>query len=83
MKRNRRIWYQQRGEQPLLLTFWPQEYRRGNCYTLAGQRYRITRYVHAEDYRFFEVWGRAVEQRGPTGRHPADSPPLSVAQPDR
>ena len=56
----RRIWYRLRGERPLLTTFWPQDYQRGATYQIAGQVYRITRYFHAQDYRFYEVWGHPV-----------------------
>lgn len=56
----RRVWWRVRGEQPLVTTFWPQDYPRGKHVMLDGQTYRITRYVHAQEYRFFEVWGRAV-----------------------
>lgn len=62
----RRVWWRMRGEQPLLSTFWPQDYRRGDYYQLAGRYYCITRYFHAADYRFFEVWGRDVGQQPPT-----------------
>ncbi len=60
------IWWRMRGEQPLLTTFWPQGYRRGDYYQIAGRYYHITRYFHAADYRFFEVWGRDVGPHPPT-----------------
>ena len=63
----RRVWWRLQGEQPLRTTFWRQEYPRGSYYIIDGQTYRITRYVHAEDYRFFEVWGRAVQKRREAG----------------
>ena len=61
----RRVWWRMLGEQPLVTTFCPQDYRRGTTVTLDGQVYRITRYVHAQEYRFFEVWGRAVGVQRP------------------
>ena len=57
-ERIRRCWYRLRGERPLLITFWPQDYPRGTSYQVDGTNYQITRYFHAADYRFFEVWGR-------------------------
>ncbi len=57
----RRIWRQSQGEQVLLTTFWPNDYRRDAVYTLDGTHYRITRYVRsAADPRFFEVWGKVA-----------------------
>ncbi len=49
-----------RGERLLLTTFWPQDYRRGTVYTLNNGTYRITRYFHATDDRFFEVWAEPI-----------------------
>jgi hypothetical protein len=63
----RRVWWRLRGEQPLLTTFWPQNYPRGRYVTSNGQMYQITRAVHAQDYRFFEVWGRAVSTSQASG----------------
>ncbi len=62
-----RVWWRIRGERPVHTTFWPQAYPRGSYYTIDGQTDRITRYVHAQDYAFFEVWGRAVPQRRKDG----------------
>jgi hypothetical protein len=59
----RRVWWRLRGEQPLLSTFWPQDYPRGRYVTSNEQTYQITRTVHAQDDRCFEVWGRAVPGR--------------------
>jgi len=59
----RRAWYRWRGERVVLITFWPGDYRLGDDHTVAGRRYRITRYVRAtqQDTRFFEVWGQALD----------------------
>ena len=57
----RRAWWRWKGEIPLLTVFWPQDYWRGNVYEIDGRHYRITRYLHADDYRFYEVWGYEVE----------------------
>ncbi len=56
-ERVRRTWWRWRGESPLLIVFWPQNYWRGGVYEINGRHYRITRYFHADDYRFYEVWG--------------------------
>ena len=58
----RQQWWRYRGERPLLVTFWPQDFRRHSTHPLDGQHYQITRYVRASDPRFFEVWGRFVEE---------------------
>ena len=60
-----RVWYQLHGERRLLTTFWPQDYRPGATYTLDGQTYRITRYRHAADYRFYEIWGVVIPASAP------------------
>ena len=57
LSRLQRYWYHLGGEQPVLTTFWPQDYRPHQVYRVGGQDYRITRYLHAADPRFFEVWG--------------------------
>ncbi len=59
-ERARRYWYRLRGERPLFITFWPNDYLRGSSIKVDGTTYRVTRYFHAADYRFFEVWGREV-----------------------
>ncbi len=64
----RRVWWRMQGEQPLITTFWPHDYRRGTMVVLDGHTYRITRCVHAQEYRFFEVWGRAVCTHRPPRR---------------
>jgi hypothetical protein len=66
----RRIWYRARGEQVVLITFWPGDYRRNQVYTINGRDYRITRYMRAAEVRFFEVWGREVAG-GDGADHPA------------
>ncbi len=60
-----RVWHRRRGSRPVLLTFWPQDYRYGACYQIDGRYYRITRYFHAAEYRFYEVWGREVHTPSP------------------
>ena len=60
--RLRRWWYHRQGEQCVLTTFWPQDYRCGTTYRIDGHDYLITRYLHASDVRFFEAWGRAIVQ---------------------
>ncbi len=51
----RRHYRHARGERVLLITFWPQDYRRGTVYPVSHPTYRITRYVHAADQHLFEV----------------------------
>ena len=58
--RLQRLWWQSRGEQPILAAFWPQDFQRDTSRWIAGKQYHITRYVRAADPRFFEVWGRAA-----------------------
>jgi hypothetical protein len=63
----RRVWWRMQGEQPLATTFWPQDYPRGSYLVIDGQTYRITRSIHAQEERFFEVWGRVVCVHRPPG----------------
>jgi hypothetical protein len=49
------------GEHPVLIVFWPRDYQGGKVYEIGGRFYRITRYFHAHDYRFYEVWGREID----------------------
>lgn len=63
VKQFRRGWYRIKGEQELLVTFWPNDYRRGATYGVNGQEYEITRYVRTADPRYFEVWGSAKGPR--------------------
>lgn len=73
----RRLWHRWRGEQIVAVTFWPTDYRRGSDYRIDGQVYRITRYFHADDYRYFEVWGlpsaNIAHAQEPPVRPPADA----------
>ena len=55
-----RAWRRWQGEKILLTTFWPNDYRRGALVKIDGRCYRVTRYFHADDPRFFEVWGKAL-----------------------
>jgi hypothetical protein len=55
-----RGWWRLQGERPLIITFWPSDYRRGSIHEIEGQNYYITRYFRAIDGRFFEVWGRRI-----------------------
>jgi hypothetical protein len=57
----RRLWWRRQGEYPVLIVFWPRDYKRGKVYQIHGRFYRITRYFHAADYRFYEVWGCQVD----------------------
>jgi hypothetical protein len=61
----RRFWWRSQGEQAVLIVFWPRDYQRGKVYEIDGRFYRITRYFHASDYRFYEVWGREVDCKPP------------------
>jgi hypothetical protein len=63
-ERVRRRWWRWKGEQPLLVVFWPRDYKQGQVYQIDGHFYHITRYLHADDYRFYEVWGYEVESQG-------------------
>ena len=60
-ERVRRLWWRWHGERALLIVFWPRDYQQGKVYEIDGRFYRITRYFHASDYRFYEVWGTEVE----------------------
>jgi hypothetical protein len=60
VERLRRHWHHMRGEHAVLTTFWPQDFRRGAIYQIDGQPYQITRYLHAPDDRFIEIWGRTA-----------------------
>ena len=53
-------WWRWRGEQPLIVTFWPQRYRRATVVRFDGDRYRITRYVRVAGPRRFAVWGKLI-----------------------
>src|SRR4051794_10697978 len=55
-----RWWWRQRGEEALIVTFWPQDYPRNGLYRRDKTLYRITRYVRTADRRHFEVWGRRL-----------------------
>ena len=57
----RRLWWRRQGEQIVLIVFWPRYYQRGKVYEINDRFYRITRYFHASEYRFYEVWGREVD----------------------
>ena len=57
----RRAWWQWKGERSLLVVFWPRDYKQGEVYQIDGHFYRVTRYFHAHDYRFYEVWGSEVD----------------------
>lgn len=57
----KRVFDNNRVEGPLLTTFWANDYKRGQEYTIEGRTYRITRYVRAADPRFFDVWGYEVQ----------------------
>ena len=59
----RRLLCKCRGEELLLVAFWPRDYALHKVYTVGGQEYRITRYLRATDQRFFEVWGKAATAR--------------------
>jgi hypothetical protein len=52
-----RLW-QYRGEQCLLDTFWPNDYRIGTMVWHAGSCYQITRYERAPGATSFSVWGK-------------------------
>ncbi len=69
--------YYRRGERVLLITFWPQDYRRGTVYPANRPTYRITRYTHAADQRLFEVWGQPLAQAD-SGRSPHHPVPAST-----
>ena len=62
IERGRRAWWRLHGEQPLVTTFWPQDYPRGAEFQIGDQWYQITRYARAADPQFFEVWGKAVRR---------------------
>lgn len=57
----RRAWWRRKGEYPLLIVFWPRDFKQGKVYEIDGRFYRVTRYFHADDYRFYEVWGYEVD----------------------
>ncbi len=57
-------WWRHRGEQALVITFWPHDYPRGTSHWINGQRYVITRYVRSADPSFFEVWGKVTAPQG-------------------
>lgn len=57
----RRLRWRRQGEHALLIVYWPLDYQRGKVYEIDNRIYRITRYFHAIDYRFYEVWGREVD----------------------
>ena len=77
-ERVRRTWWRWRGESPLLIVFWPQDYWRGGVYEINGRHYRITRYFHADDYRFYEVWGAEARAKHAPQQHTLPTP--SVVQ---
>jgi hypothetical protein len=52
--------WRRHGEQLLLDTFWPSDYRIGSVVWHHGQRYQITRYDHASDAQLFAVWGKPI-----------------------
>jgi hypothetical protein len=58
----RRAYWQHSGEQCLLTTSLPNEYRVGTEIQQNGLRYRITRYDVAPDKRVIEVWGQPIGQ---------------------
>ncbi len=71
IERGRRAWWRHRGEQPLVTTFWPQDYPRGAECQIGAQWFQITRYARAADPQCFEVWGKAVRRgvaQGEAGR---------------
>ena len=58
-----RMWRRWQGERLLVvvLCLWIEDYQHGKVYQVDGQLYRITRYVHAVNYDFHEVWGCEVD----------------------
>jgi hypothetical protein len=58
----RRTSWRRHGEQLLVDTFWPSDYRIGSVVWHHGQRYQITRYDHAPDAQLFSVWGKLTVQ---------------------
>jgi len=46
----------------VVLCLWIEDYQHGKVYQGDGRLYRITRYVHAVDYDFHEVWGCEMER---------------------
>ena len=52
--------WQRQGEQCLVDTFWPADYRIGTTIWHHGHAYYITRYDHAPGARLFSVWGKPV-----------------------
>jgi len=56
----RRVWWRRHGEQLLVDTFWPSDYRIGSVVWYHGQRYQITRYDHALDAQLVAVWGKPI-----------------------
>jgi hypothetical protein len=58
----RRASWRRHGEQLLLDTFWPSDYRVGAVVWHRGQRYQITRYDHAPGAQLFSVWGKPAAQ---------------------
>ncbi len=75
----RRYYWHQQGERMLLTTFWPQDYPRGAVYPANFPTYRITRYVHAADHRFFEVWGQPLPDANPDRSTPRPVPASNIA----
>jgi hypothetical protein len=52
--------WQRRGEQCLVDTFWPTDYRIGTTLWHHGHCYHITRYDRVPGSRLCSVWGKPV-----------------------
>jgi hypothetical protein len=66
----RRAGWQRQGEQLLVNTYWPADYRIDSVVWHHGQPYQITRYDHEPNAQQFSVWAK-----------PAVGPVLQI-QPD-
>ena len=54
------MWRRDPSDQPVIVTFWPQDFHIGAEYPVLDHWYRITRYVPSVDSHFYEVWGQPV-----------------------
>ena len=58
--RLRRAFWRWRGEQRLLITYWPNDYCVGTNCSVDDRSFRVTRYARTADREFYEVWGREL-----------------------
>lgn len=70
----RRWYYLGRGEQPLAVVFWPQDWKRGTVREVDGTSYLITRYARSEFVDYFEVWGSRADATQPAAEEHTNVP---------